>query len=1497
MIIPVPRSTSWWGAYTWLVERGQATTEEAPEVPDLAPEIEDDEGEAELVEDGDQQAVGEEEGPGHAEVHGEDLLGEGERELPEDFEIEVFRLAVPVADRSAERILEAIIYLYMQLRADGYQVQQIHTDRAREFMAKNFVTWCLVRSIHKTTTSGDSPQQNGRAERAVQYVKARIRVLLLSASWSAARWPLACWNTHSTERLRRLKKAGEVPSFGAKVLVRKRFWKSKELEPTHQEVEYIASLPETHGHLVRHQDGSLMITAYVLQRTSQPPELEDTWLAVQTMAEEKEDALEIRRRIRGKTSIRSVALEYEREEVLRRRAKNEAMEMESLHLLRDEEEVAKLVHRHLKMMLNDAKAGDEVDEEVLRTKVVPVVQFLKEADLWTTAIETEMNQLFQEKGALRRATMAQLQRMREEGKEVALIPSKLVITMKPGPKRKVRIVACGNYVESKGEELYAAGADASALRLVLKITSEKDWELQTTDVRVAFLNAPLMTTLKDGTEGNFVFALKPPSLLVRLNFAKEDEVWVAEKAMYGLRQAPRCWSIHRDEVLRSLRVRGCFLRQVVSEANLWILEKEDEEEISLRMKGMMLVYVDDLLIAGEKIYAEALVEEIQKTWQTSNPEKISDGQVTKFLGMEIYKEGPNIKASQASFIKDRLSANLGEGWKDVRGSAVPCSRDIGEVDDEKEITTEEVREAQRVVGELLWLVTRTRMDLMYVTSRLSQMVLRAPREVLRASKQVWAYLKKTASQGLLFTPDAGVGWAGECELGLQAYSDASFAPGGGHSIGAVIIKWNGSPMLWRAGKQPFPTLSAAEAELTEATEALLMGDSFDAILTDIFENYPESLMIDNQAAIQLISEENGAWRTRHLRLRAGHLRWRFSRLDWRVIHCPGVVMAADLGTKPLAGSRIEELKKICGMSTEIDVLEVKREEIEGPGGAGALEKAIKLLVVASLIQSVAGQGDDEEAHQPRREDDTTMWMLVAMYTFLIVVAVNVFQWAFSTWRTVAENVESGLRESGTLSQYQRYRILAAQRTLREAERRRNEAEDALFQEIVQAYYPNSPPSRQSIDSRSRSSLRSRRSDSDRSRRSDRERSRRSDRDSRRSIPEGEGEREEAPMEDPNADYDETLEEAEGQNEEVEQQNEGEEEDAQEDEGDDPMDMMEDPLGVEEQALDDPTVHPQYNVWPVSAFRRGKGPGKGRAAGRAPRFNAFGRPIQRGLYLPENMDVTDEEQLAMYARNVWRGVNPGGEASGSGSSPSRLAQGTMEPHQGEEGEVARPDHLPPLEEDQEPLQDGEGQLRDGLDEIAENTVNHEEIAEDPMNQEEETTSGTEGSERDMLLRHEEGERDQPAVAMEEAAEPLPASAEPDQEPNSGEEERNGLQRGDQEREGQADAGGEPEPPIPVGELPDHAVLITPAGKRYHLSVSCPTLANTRRILRSDWCEYCCRRIPMQRRAQVHVSTPGEMAHFDRNCPHGGLRFLLPYPCCQMCPMPRLGRWEGEPYGLG
>ena len=71
---------------------------------------------------------------------------------------------------------------------------------------------------------------------------------------------------------------------------------------------------------------------------------------------------------------------------------------------------------------------------------------------------------------------------------------------------------------------------------------------------------------------------------------------------------------------------------------------------------------------------------------------------------------------------------------------------------------------------------------MFVTAKLAHMVLKAPREVARLSKQVWKYLKVTKNEGLVFRAQRGEGWAGEGQSGLQAFTDASFAPGGSVSI-------------------------------------------------------------------------------------------------------------------------------------------------------------------------------------------------------------------------------------------------------------------------------------------------------------------------------------------------------------------------------------------------------------------------------------------------------------------------------------------------------------------------------------------------------------------------------------------------------------------------------------------------------------------------------------------------------------------------------------------
>ena len=122
-------------------------------------------------------------------------------------------------------------------------------------------------------------------------------------------------------------------------------------------------------------------------------------------------------------------------------------------------------------------------------------------------------------------------------------------------------------------------------------------------------------------------------------------------------------------------------------------------------------------------------------------------------------------------------------------------------------------------------------------------------------------------------------------------------------------------------------------------------------------------------------------------------------------------------------------------------------------------------------------------------------------------------------------------------------------------------------------------------------------------------------------------------------------------------------------------------------------------------------------------------------------------------------------------------------------------------------------------------------------------------------------------------PRPEDAEPDREPEEGAD-------GDQ-RPG-ARGGDDPGPQELPGDMPNYQAWITPAGTRYHTTRDCVTLAQTRRIYRSQWCELCGRRLPGQRYGEIYVARPGEGAHHNINCPNIGLRLATTYPCCQRCP---------------
>ena len=235
-----------------------------------------------------------------------------------------------------------------------------------------------------------------------------------------------------------------------------------------------------------------------------------------------------------------------------------------------------------------------------------------------------------------------------------------------------------------------------------------------------------------------------------------------------------------------------------------------------------MTYVGDIFIVAEDEVREKVLNKIQETWKTSPLDLVGEKPI-KFLGMNISKvfDEEIMKevwyVNQDSYIRDLL-----EKTKDAPRQ-IPISRDqaVMQPDPQESITPEKVKLAQQHVGELLWLVTRSRPDLMFAVACMGSNITKAPGKVSAVAAQCRGYLKSDVSGGLRFAPqNSGATFT------LEAFSDASFSPEGGPSHGCLAVLLNGSAVFWRSGKQQLITLSTAECELVEFVNTITAGDQF-----------------------------------------------------------------------------------------------------------------------------------------------------------------------------------------------------------------------------------------------------------------------------------------------------------------------------------------------------------------------------------------------------------------------------------------------------------------------------------------------------------------------------------------------------------------------------------------------------------------------------------------------------------------------------------------------
>ena len=403
---------------------------------------------------------------------------------------------------------------------------------------------------------------------------------------------------------------------------------------------------------------------------------------------------------------------------------------------------------------------------------------------------------------------------------------------------------------------------------------------------------------------------------------------------------------------------------------------------------------------------------IRETWETSEPEWVTDEKSTRFLGMELSREASGAwRAVQANYTTDLLQRNLGRDrskWQvrkvpmvkegmvesdaesDEKSDAEPC--DIMEGD-----MLEAVRNAQKAVGEVNWLVTRCRPDLMYVVSKMASYCARKPAKTLQMAAHLWKYLVGTEGHGLRF----------ECseEMELTVYTDASY---GAEPHGCVILFWGESPILWRSTKQSLITTSTAAAEMLELMEGAVMTEAIRVVIEEILGHRVRTWQLtDSSAALAIAVGDTASWKTRHLRKRARYLRWKIGKGDVALRHCPGLTMVADLGTKPLAAVRLQELKKLLGMHMPEMIKETEEKKpkddqramkVVSPHG-GQLEEQTRKIQVAILMLALAqaaaaeSDGDSDEAQQES---------VLFLYTLVVMVASGVISWVlrgcWDAWR-------------------------------------------------------------------------------------------------------------------------------------------------------------------------------------------------------------------------------------------------------------------------------------------------------------------------------------------------------------------------------------------------------------------------------------------------------------------------------------------------------------------
>ena len=376
-------------------------------------------------------------------------------------------------------------------------------------------------------------------------------------------------------------------------------------------------------------------------------------------------------------------------------------------------------------------------------------------------------------------------------------------------------------------------------------------------------------------------------------------VYRLNKALYGLRQAPRAWNNKLDSILKELQFYKCSKEPSV-------YRKKVKDDLLI-----VAVYVDDLFVTGSKV---KLIIEFKREMSTKF--EMSDlGELTYYLEIEVIQHLDGITLSQRGYAMKILEE---AGMKDCNEAQTPMDSGLKLSKSEEERSIDATN-YMRNIGCLRYFL-HTRPDLSYCVGVLRR-YMQDPKESHGAAmKQCLRYLKGTTTYGLVFERSTAMATR------LIWYSDSSHNvdPGDGRSTTGHVFYLGKSPVTWCSQKQETVAFSLCEAEFMAGTEAARQAIWLHELLEEINGSKCEKVVIriDNQSAIALTRNHVFHGRSKHIHTRYHFIRECVEKGKIDVEHVLGTEQKADILTKALGRLKFKEMRELMGV-LELSKMEFK----------------------------------------------------------------------------------------------------------------------------------------------------------------------------------------------------------------------------------------------------------------------------------------------------------------------------------------------------------------------------------------------------------------------------------------------------------------------------------------------------------------------------------------------------------------------------------------------